>query len=453
MREEWKEKMQQRLADYEEAVPEALWQSIESSLPKGSRRSGQDGRGRIIALRIAAAACVAGGIMLALKLADGDGGTKRDIAVSVAQKTDAPQNGKESDHADPIQAEDANTGADGNAATGSALLACALKSTADNTPFTAMVHAAAAEHSAAAEPNAATEQAIAVEHKSPASGKSSTGSEATRQPETLNGANSRNIQSRSHTAFPPRQRTRETLLPRQQTQESPDNRFSASLFAANAQGNSSSRAGAMLLMAMPSGNIEADAISENDNDNGQLMRSYNPRGTTRRHSEHHHPVRAGLSVRYALTKRIGIETGLTYTYLSSDISYESGADSYQTEQQLHFVGIPLNVDYSLWSNRWLSTYLSAGGMVEKNVKGRAATEYRHNGESISTTTGDIKMKRLQWSANVAAGVQLNLFRGTGIFVEPGLAYNFRNGSTIKTAYSEKPLNFNLKIGLRYSFNQ
>ena len=427
--------MQQRLADYEEAVPEALWQSIESSLPKGSRRSGQDGRGRIIALRIAAAACVAGGIMLALKLADGDGGTERG-AVYTAQNTRGLQNKTESDIAETIRQKATHKASeDDTSATGSPPSACLPKAATDDIPSAETKYVTATEKEAATVNETAAEKDVAAVNETEKVNEAATAAKAAAEsPHTW-------------------QLKRESPNIRQRKRESPDNRFSASLFAANAQGNSSSRAGAMLLMAMPSGNIEADAISENDNDNGQLMRSYNPRGTTRRHSEHHHPVRAGLSVRYALTKRIGIETGLTYTYLSSDISYESGADSYQTEQQLHFVGIPLNVDYSLWSNRWLSTYLSAGGMVEKNVKGRAATEYRHNGESISTTTGDIKMKRLQWSANVAAGVQLNLFTGTGIFVEPGLAYNFRNGSTIKTAYSEKPLNFNLKIGLRYSFNQ
>lgn len=48
-------------------------------------------------------------------------------------------------------------------------------------------------------------------------------------------------------------------------------------------------------------------------------------------------------------------------------------------------------------------------------------------------------------------MQYNISSMVGIYAEPGLSYYFDNGSNIETIYSEKPLNFNLNIGLRVSF--
>ena len=52
--------------------------------------------------------------------------------------------------------------------------------------------------------------------------------------------------------------------------------------------------------------------------------------------------------------------------------------------------------------------------------------------------------------NAAAGAQLNIYKGIGLYVEPGVGYYIDNGSEIKTAYTDKPFNFNFKLGLRYS---
>ena len=38
-----------------------------------------------------------------------------------------------------------------------------------------------------------------------------------------------------------------------------------------------------------------------------------------------------------------------------------------------------------------------------------------------------------------------------LFVEPDIGYYFDNHSSIPTFYQEKPLSFNLNLGLRFSF--
>lgn len=167
--------------------------------------------------------------------------------------------------------------------------------------------------------------------------------------------------------------------------------------------------------------------------------------------KHKQPVRFGVSACYAVNERFGIESGLSYTYLSSSLS-SSGEDySYEVRQSLQYVGIPLNFKASLWKKRWMDLYLSAGGMAEKCVDGDTETDYTWKGRIKSSTHKDVREKPWQYSVNAAVGMQLNLSSVVGLYVEPGVSYYFDNGSSVSNIYKEKPLNFNLEFGLRFSF--
>ena len=122
-----------------------------------------------------------------------------------------------------------------------------------------------------------------------------------------------------------------------------------------------------------------------------------------------------------------------------------------TEQKLHYIGIPVRASWSFLNREHVSLYLSAGGMLEKCIAGNATTDYILNGNSISSNKDNISIKPLQWSVNASAGVQWNITGNIGIYAEPGISYHFDDGSNISTAYKEKPLNFNIEIGLRFSF--
>jgi hypothetical protein len=53
-------------------------------------------------------------------------------------------------------------------------------------------------------------------------------------------------------------------------------------------------------------------------------------------SEHHRrPMRMGLSVRYRLTPRWSLQSGLIYSYLSSDFTTDRGYSNVVTHQKLH----------------------------------------------------------------------------------------------------------------------
>lgn len=167
--------------------------------------------------------------------------------------------------------------------------------------------------------------------------------------------------------------------------------------------------------------------------------------------KHRHPVKLGASVRFGLAGRFGLETGLNYSYHSSDIASGDDKGGYTTEQKLHFVGIPVAVSYDIWHTDFLEVYASAGGAAEFCVSGRSHTEYVEDGKVTGTANADVRDKRPQWSVGASAGVQYNVSNAIGVYVEPGVSYYFDNGSGVNTVYKDKPLNFNLNVGLRFTF--
>lgn len=171
--------------------------------------------------------------------------------------------------------------------------------------------------------------------------------------------------------------------------------------------------------------------------------------TTETH--HHQPVKAGLTFQYRLNDRVGLETGVMYTALATDITVSQGNNSSSGRRRMHYLGIPLNVKLSLWSWKSIDLYLSAGVMGEKCVSNRFRTIFEAKDLSLEQYSSQ-KEKPMQWSVNTAPGLQIKPLPNIGIFAEPGISYYFNDGSSISTIYKDRPWNFNLNIGLRIILN-
>ena len=171
---------------------------------------------------------------------------------------------------------------------------------------------------------------------------------------------------------------------------------------------------------------------------------------------HKMPVKLGLTARYAFTNLLGIESGLTYSLLQSDIKRGSesttGAWS-SSDQTLHYLGVPLNLTFNFLNSKYVDVYASAGGMMEFGVKGSIkTTDHLHN-SMTSTHQNAITPKGLLWSVNATAGVQVNVLPSLGIYVEPGMSHHFKNDRQPRSSYTDKPTNFALGFGLRYTFRK
>lgn len=234
---------------------------------------------------------------------------------------------------------------------------------------------------------------------------------------------------------------------RQQQQEAYDSgRLAASIYTtAGTGGTSMQRYTSFGLMGIDPG----DANWKDDPYMGMLVT--NKGHLADRRVRHRLPVHAGASIAYRINDRVSVETGIAYSYLSADI--HEGSDSYYFagEQSLHYVGIPVGVRVRAMSWKNFDIYVGAGFEADKCVSGTIKKAYVINGQTRDDGHESISIRPLQWSVNAGAGVQYNFSSMVGIYAEPGLSYYFDNGSNIETIYSEKPLNFNLNIGLRVSF--
>ncbi len=162
------------------------------------------------------------------------------------------------------------------------------------------------------------------------------------------------------------------------------------------------------------------------------------------------PIQVGVSVAYSFTGRLSIESGLTYSCLISDLSSGTPLGNYDIRQTLHYIGLPLALRYDFLKIKGFSLYASAGGQMEKCVDGKTRTDYFVDGKKVLSENGRIMVEPLQWSVNAYVGAQYSFNRLVGLYVEPGAAYYFRNGSPVNCIYSERPFNFSLRAGLRFS---
>lgn len=189
-------------------------------------------------------------------------------------------------------------------------------------------------------------------------------------------------------------------------------------------------------------------------DNPQLgIGIFNQGKSVKTEYKHRLPVRVGLNVAYRLTDRLSVESGVSYTRLSSDMK-DGTKDNYSSgSQKLDYIGVPLNVKYRAFGYRRLSVYASAGLLTEKCVSGKTTHEYVISGEKKKHEAEDVAAKPWQLSVNAALGAQLDVLRNVGVYVEPGVSYYFDDRSPLSTIYKEKPLNFNLNLGVRYTIGK
>ena len=167
---------------------------------------------------------------------------------------------------------------------------------------------------------------------------------------------------------------------------------------------------------------------------------------------HHRPVRMSLMFHIPLGKVFGAEAGLSYTTLHSTFSTSSGSTFSQDTQTLRYAGIPLDLTANIFGNDWCRLYLSAGGAVEKCVSGKVVNTVQISGQASGEgTVTDLSVKPLLWSLNAGAGVQVNIGKNLGLYVEPGMSYHFDDGSSVQTVYKDKPLDFMMTVGARVSF--
>lgn len=403
MKETWRQQMQQKLADYEEPAPELSWEEIEQAVA-------QKQRPKLIPLwsqRIAAAAAVlliGGAAVLYLRQRESVPESEMPTAAAPSIETPSiatPQQPAEKPQQNILQK-----------------MVCRMRQhnqTAITPPTQTVAIEPEAEPvqqqeaSADAPVDTTTAESPREEIRHPAT--------QTQQPYT---------QYNTHTPKP----------------NSSPKLLTAKLFYSN------SIAGGQTLIsyASPYSMIQNDPTNQNKSEStGKGEKSSNENADLQQSEQvsHRQPIRFGLLLRYQLSKRWALESGLTYTRLTAEITRRvPGIVATTTDQSLNYIGIPLTANYLIYNSRHFGVYASGGMMVEKMVYGS---------RTDSGSRQSVSIHPLQLSLHTSLGAEYHFIPALSIFVEPGLGYYFDNGSSIPTFYQEKPLSFNLNLGLRFSF--
>ena len=154
--------------------------------------------------------------------------------------------------------------------------------------------------------------------------------------------------------------------------------------------------------------------------------------------KHHRPITIGLQVGIPVAKDWSVVTGLAYTYLHSEFTDGTNEHFTLTDQKLHFIGVPVQLNYQLYNNRYCNIYLGTGGRIDFGVSGK--------------TNHDSHLSHLpvNFSLKVSTGVQVKLFKSLNIYAEPSVQYNIPGSTRYKTYFTEHKTMFDLQLGVRFT---
>ena len=164
----------------------------------------------------------------------------------------------------------------------------------------------------------------------------------------------------------------------------------------------------------------------------------------------HVPLSFGVTVEKELNRTFSIESGIVYTYLSTTFNREFPKST--AELELHYLGIPLNVQARIFSDRssqW-KVYLSAGGMVEKGIQSHFVQKNVNNDNAVFSATSNEKIKGLQWSVSASPGIDYQIYKNYSIYLEPKISYYFDNDQPV-SARTKHPVILGINAGIRYTW--
>lgn len=165
-----------------------------------------------------------------------------------------------------------------------------------------------------------------------------------------------------------------------------------------------------------------------------------------------YPLSLGVEVGIPLSSLFTLHTGLTYTYLSSEISGgQENASLWTLQQALHYVGIPLSLAINIFdSDRW-RFYAALGGGLEKGICGTQRSMVRKSfDDAYSTEITRQAVQGVQPYAATSLGLSYTFSSDWALYLAPGLNYYFDTDQPMSIR-TKKPLNLNVSAGFRRLF--
>lgn len=168
-------------------------------------------------------------------------------------------------------------------------------------------------------------------------------------------------------------------------------------------------------------------------------------------AEHDLPITFALNISKTLSNQWSIESGLQYTLLRTKrtlttTSHEHSAHVNRQNIKAHYLGVPLKLRFKILSFDKFSLSSGIGGMVEFPLRGKV--NERIDGGEMQEHNYSLPM---QWSVYGGIGIEYHFTPNIGIYAEPSINYYFKSKSSYPTIRQDKPFEFSLPVGLRFTW--
>ena len=142
---------------------------------------------------------------------------------------------------------------------------------------------------------------------------------------------------------------------------------------------------------------------------------------------HHFPlIKEGLSVGIPVARRLKITTGIEYSRYISTSTY--GLNSYdqqhfmvERKQLAQYLGIPVRLDWSLAKNRLLDVYVGGGVAADYCIGAKLIIKYTD--PAYKDNIQELRRDGFVFSVIGAGGIQLNVNKRIGLYLEPELTWS------------------------------
>ena len=155
------------------------------------------------------------------------------------------------------------------------------------------------------------------------------------------------------------------------------------------------------------------------------------------------PLSFGAQLQIPINSKFSLGTGLFYTMLFSHYDVISRNETRETQQTLHYIGIPLNLFYNIYYGNGFRLYLTAGGALEKGVG--ANFRVLENGVRHSYSKS---IDGVQWSIMGGVGAEFDVSERVGLYFDPSISYFFESDQPISIRTSQ-PLQYRFELGFRF----
>ena len=169
---------------------------------------------------------------------------------------------------------------------------------------------------------------------------------------------------------------------------------------------------------------------------------------------HRQDYQFGLLLNYSFNEHWGIESGVTFTGLTSESSSTNGNITRIEKNTFNYIGVPLRVVYTPFNFKSVSLYLSAGPAAEYGLYARK--EYRDIVGEKEKAYEPETSRPGDWifSASLNAGVQWQPWKYGSFFIQPGVVGRLIDEDSEKSPesyYTTHPVSFQLAAGYKINF--